>query len=81
MVGGIVDDKMVTAVEGTRGKAKVERSFCGVAVTHEEACSAFGRKFFFVVFYDVAYGTENMKIAVVRTFLVDDEVWGVLVTC
>ena len=81
MVGGIVDDEMVTAIESTRGEAKVERSFCGVAISHEEACSAFGGKFFFVVFYDIADGTKNMKIAVVRTFLVDDEVWGVLVTC
>ena len=41
MVGGIVDDEMVTAVEGTRGKAKIERSFCCIAISHEEACSAF----------------------------------------
>ena len=74
MVGGIIDDKMVTAVEGTRGKAKVERSFCGVAISHEEACSAFWRKFFFIIFDDIADGAEDVKISVVGALLVDDKI-------
>ena len=42
MVGGIVDDEMVTAIESTRGEAEVERSFRSIAISHEEASSAFG---------------------------------------
>ena len=74
MVRGIVDYEVVTSIEGARGKAKIQRGFCCVTVSHEEACCAFGGEFLFVVFNDITYSTKNVEIFEVGTFLVDDEV-------
>ena len=42
VVGGVVDDEMVAAVESSIVEAEVERSFRSIAISHEEASSAFG---------------------------------------
>jgi hypothetical protein len=80
MVGGIVDNKMVAAKEGSVFEAKIKGGFGGITISHEEAGGSFGSKLVLISGKDGANGAEDVKRGDIWTLVVDQKIGRFFVT-